>query len=71
MSTCCAGEDAWSVGDHPHNDVAGAAAAGLRPIWLTGIHPWPDGLAQPERSIDSLADLLGLTASGACTLPQS
>ena len=25
------------IGDHPEKDVAGAAAAGLRPIWLPGV----------------------------------
>jgi len=29
------------VGDHPEKDVAGAAAAGLRPIWLPGRRPDP------------------------------
>jgi putative hydrolase of the HAD superfamily len=67
-SLSCVGEEAWFVGDHPRNDIVGAAAAGLRPIWLTGIDPWPEELPQPERSIDSLADLLGLADPGACTL---
>jgi putative hydrolase of the HAD superfamily len=63
QSLGCAGdEEVWFVGDHPRNDIAGAAAAGLRPIWLTGIHPWPEELPQPERAIDSLADLLRLAA---------
>ncbi|HWG29381.1 MAG TPA: HAD family hydrolase [Steroidobacteraceae bacterium] len=67
----CVGPEAWFVGDHPRNDIVGAAAAGLKPIWLTGIHPWPGELPQPERSIDSLADLLELAASGTCTLRES
>ena len=68
QSLGCTGEQAWFVGDHPRNDIAGAAAAGLTPIWLSGIHPWPDELPQPQRSIGCLADLLGLAAPGACTL---
>ena len=67
----CVGPEAWFVGDHPRNDIVGAAAAGLKPIWLTGIHPWPGELPQPEHSIDSLADLLELAASGTCTLRES
>jgi putative hydrolase of the HAD superfamily len=34
----CRASQAWFVGDHPVNDVLGAAAVGLRPIWLTGVH---------------------------------
>jgi Haloacid dehalogenase-like hydrolase len=37
----CQASQAWFVGDHPVNDILGAAAAGLQPIWLTGGHPWP------------------------------
>ena len=37
----CHASQAWFVGDHPVNDVLGAAAVGLRPIWLTGVHSWP------------------------------
>jgi putative hydrolase of the HAD superfamily len=35
----CPASQAWFVGDHPLNDVLGAAASGLRPIWLMGLHP--------------------------------
>ena len=30
----CAADQAWFVGDHPDNDVRGAAAGGLRAFWL-------------------------------------
>lgn len=45
------------VGDHPDNDVAGAAAAGLTPIWLDGHHPWPEGRDLPVYRIHALEDL--------------
>lgn len=50
--------EAWFVGDNPINDILGAAGAGLKPIWLRGIHPWPDGIPEPEVKIDSLDQLL-------------
>lgn len=46
------------VGDHPVNDVLGAAAVGLRPIWLTGVHPWPKDQPEPEWQIASLVELV-------------
>ena len=58
----CASGDAWFVGDHPRNDILGALGAGLRPVWLTGVHPWPAELLQPETSISALTDLLRLAA---------
>ena len=30
QSLGCAGDEVWFVGDHPRNDIVGAAAAGLR-----------------------------------------
>ncbi|MEO9385711.1 HAD family hydrolase [Chromobacterium phragmitis] len=50
-------EDCWYVGDHPVNDVLGAARAGMTPVWLSGFHPWPDGMTQPSRRISSLVQL--------------
>lgn len=49
--------EAVYVGDHAHNDIAGASAAGLHPVWITTGGPWPDELPRPERQIDKLADL--------------
>lgn len=54
----------WFVGDHPTNDVLGAGAAGLVPVWLSGRRPWPEGVPAPERRIARLPDLLGLLPSG-------
>lgn len=56
----CAAAQAWFVGDHPLNDVVGATAAGLRAIWLTGIHPWPAEHPAPRWHIASLTELLPL-----------
>lgn len=50
----------WFVGDHPVNDFFGAAAAGLIPVWLEGVHPWPAGHPDPERRIRALPELVGL-----------
>ena len=49
------------VGDHPHKDIAGAAAAGMRPIWLPGgrLEAAPATAAAVARS---LVDVPGLVA---------
>ncbi|GIZ10849.1 HAD family hydrolase [Pseudomonas sp. NCCP-436] len=50
------------IGDHPHDDIAGAQAAGLRAIWFN-----PQGLewqneTGPDAQISSLAELPALLA---------
>ena len=52
----------WFVGDHPVNDVLGSAEAGLVPVWLEGIHPWPVGRPYPTHRIRALPELLGLVS---------
>jgi putative hydrolase of the HAD superfamily len=52
--------DAWFVGDHPINDIVGAAAACLTPVWLRGKHDWPEQHKAPTLQIDSLSELLSL-----------
>jgi putative hydrolase of the HAD superfamily len=59
----CQASQAWFVGDHPVNDILGAAAAGLRPIWLTGVHPWPTGHPAPQWHIGALIELVALVQS--------
>jgi len=59
----CQASQTWFVGDHPVNDVLGAAAAGLRPIWLTGVHPWPPGHPAPQWQIGALIELVALVQS--------
>jgi len=56
----CAASQTWFVGDHPVNDVLGAAAAGCRAIWLRGIHPWPPAHPVPAWQIESLPELVAL-----------
>ncbi|SUX28706.1 HAD family hydrolase [Chromobacterium vaccinii] len=51
-------EDCRYVGDHPLNDVIGAARTGMAPIWLSGFHAWPTGEAMRYRQVSSLALLL-------------
>jgi putative hydrolase of the HAD superfamily len=54
----CAAGHTWFVGDHPINDVLGAAAVGLRPIWLTGVQPWPPEHPAPQWQIAELDELV-------------
>lgn len=51
-------ENAVYVGDHPRADVEGARQAGLRAVWFSGIHSWPDDLPAPEYEISELGQLL-------------
>jgi putative hydrolase of the HAD superfamily len=51
----CAPPDAWFVGDHPDQDIRGAAAAGLRSFWVrTGAFSATD---VPGVHIESVASL--------------
>jgi len=56
----CEASQAWFVGDHPVNDVLGAAAVGCRPIWLRGFHPWPPDHPVPSWQIGALTELVEL-----------
>jgi putative hydrolase of the HAD superfamily len=56
----CPALHTWFVGDDPINDVLGAANAGLRPIWLTGVQPWPAEHPLPTWQIAALGELLTL-----------
>ncbi|MFC4810430.1 HAD family hydrolase [Paenibacillus sp. GCM10023250] len=49
------------VGDHPENDVEGAARFGMATVWMRLGRSWPDGMAaEPGRTIDRLDELLAL-----------
>lgn len=57
--------EAMYVGDTPRLDVAGARDAGMRAVWLNRRElTWPDDLAPPAYTIDSLLELTDLI--GAC-----
>lgn len=53
-------EQAWYVGDHPHNDVWGAAHIGMTSIWLPGPLGWPAHATMPDVQIADLSDLITL-----------
>lgn len=49
------------VGDHPVNDIQGAANIGMGAIWLKVNQPWKEGLtAKPLFVIQQLDELLEL-----------
>ncbi len=59
-----AAQHTWFVGDHPVNDVLGAASCGLTSVWMQGSHTWPSGEhTQPARQIHRLPALLDLIAA--------
>jgi putative hydrolase of the HAD superfamily len=50
--------DAWFVGDNPEDDIAGAAAAGLRSFWRE-CDDWPRPAGcETIRSLDELLQLV-------------
>lgn len=53
-------EQTLYIGDHPVNDIGGAHAAGLRTVWLSGIHAWPADLPSAEFEISEIAQILDL-----------
>ncbi|MDP6779267.1 MAG: HAD family hydrolase [Candidatus Latescibacteria bacterium] len=48
------------VGDSPTNDIQGAEASGLTPVWIPGTQSWPEGLAPTQHQINALGDLIPL-----------
>lgn len=49
------------IGDHPTNDVEGAANVGMNTIWMKVNQPWQDSItARPLHSITHLRELLPL-----------
>ncbi|HVC32918.1 MAG TPA: HAD family hydrolase [Chloroflexota bacterium] len=55
--------EAWFVGDHPANDVLGAAAARLTPVWFRRDTTWPDGYPPPRLSITGLHEIIALLSA--------
>jgi putative hydrolase of the HAD superfamily len=54
----CQASETWFVGDHPINDVLGAAAVGMQAIWLTGVCPWPTDHPEPDWQIATLEEII-------------
>lgn len=54
-------ERCWFIGDHPVNDIAGARAAGMRAVWLSGFHA-PTSETEAAATIAALGQLEGLLA---------
>ncbi|GGG71203.1 HAD family hydrolase [Paenibacillus radicis (ex Gao et al. 2016)] len=49
------------IGDHPVNDVEGAARSGMHTVWLKVNQPWREDVqAKPLHQIDKLSELLEL-----------
>jgi putative hydrolase of the HAD superfamily len=59
----CQAANTWFVGDDPVNDVRGAAAVGLRAIWLPSGRPWPRDCPAPPWQIAALTDIVTLVHS--------
>ncbi|WP_219836785.1 HAD family hydrolase [Paenibacillus sp. R14(2021)] len=54
-------EECLFIGDHPVNDIEGAARCGMATIWVQANQPWRDGLeAKPLHAIKRLNELLTL-----------
>lgn len=54
-------EETLFIGDHPVNDIWGAAKAGMETIWLKRKHSWDDSLdAHPWKTIHELDELKGI-----------
>lgn len=52
-----AAKNTWFVGDHPTNDIIGAAQVGLNPIWIRVSHPWPESTPPASNQITRLDEI--------------
>jgi putative hydrolase of the HAD superfamily len=59
----CRAAETWFVGDDPVTDMLGAAAVGLRAIWLTGVRPWPTDRPESQWQIAALREMVALVHS--------
>lgn len=60
-------EACWFVGDHPQNDVLGAARFGMTAVWMSDRmdgHPWPSEEPEPAHRIERLDELHSLLRIG-------
>jgi len=46
------------IGDHPVNDIAGAARAGMRVIWMKANQPWREEAGEMPLAVTGLQQLL-------------
>ncbi len=51
--------EAMMIGDSPDEDIAGAAALGIRTCWISGGRRYPDGRPRPSHTVRALRELLG------------
>lgn len=52
-------EEGVYIGDHPRNDMGGAAGAGLQTIWFEVNQPWPEDLdVKPITKVTDLKSLM-------------
>lgn len=61
-------EETVIIGDHPKNDIWGAAQVGINGIWLRRQHPWSHDLndVTPWRTIYELDEVAGILNSVNC-----
>ncbi|OLB81290.1 MAG: hypothetical protein AUI14_03860 [Actinobacteria bacterium 13_2_20CM_2_71_6] len=57
-------DDAWMVGDTGPADIAGAAALGLRSVWLRRGREWAHRGYRPTHEADSFAEAAAFAAGG-------
>lgn len=60
-------DGAWMLGDNPQKDIAGAAALGLRTVWLARGRRWSHATFAPSFVADGPADAIGHVLRG-CSL---
>lgn len=56
----CTLDGAWMVGDSALADIAGAAACGLRSIWISRGRDWPEADYKPDAIADTVAGAVAL-----------
>ncbi|MFC8448460.1 HAD family hydrolase [Kitasatospora sp. NPDC057223] len=47
--------DTWMVGNNPATDITGAAAAGIRSLWISAGRPWTAPHPAPDHRTDDVA----------------
>ncbi len=60
----CAARDAWMVGDNLEWDVRAPQRLGIRGVWINPAGIAPGDGAPPDRTVATLADLLGELPTG-------